>query len=69
MCFRTESDPSTEDIRSVGWTREKGEHVGETTSNVEMGSLQRFVPTYFATVSDWLTARIAGRAHRGRYDD
>lgn len=41
----------------------------KTGSNAEIGSLQRFVPTYFATVSDWLTARIAGPDHRRRYDD
>jgi pimeloyl-ACP methyl ester carboxylesterase len=29
-------------------------------SNAEMKSLQRFVPSYFTTIEDWLAARIRG---------
>lgn len=29
-------------------------------SNAEMASLQRFVPTYFSTIQEWLAKRIRG---------
>lgn len=34
-------------------------------SNVEMVSLQRFVPVYFTTIQDWLAKRIRGFRARG----
>jgi len=46
----------------------KADHLqleAKTGSNAEMASLQRFAPTYFATVQDWLAKRTASfRASR-----
>jgi pimeloyl-ACP methyl ester carboxylesterase len=46
----------------------KADHLqleAKTGSNVEMASLQRFAPTYFSTVRDWLAKRTASfRASR-----
>jgi pimeloyl-ACP methyl ester carboxylesterase len=39
----------------------KADHLqleAQTGTNLEMTSLQRFAPTYFATVQDWLAKRI-----------